>query len=250
LLFRTKPVFSYRPIEPTPTAVLQSPTYIGVVANRHGVKGMNMQTAQMNSPRFSYQAAAPTITSAPRTLDDFRPVHGSYAGSFSGKTSQPIWIAVGMIAVVASIATGVNMYSSSHAAKIESAPLVQIQHPLVEPAASADVPVATPAAPIAKEIAPPDVPVAETPKSSAIDTPPKARASVAAKPAPVITRKAAPLPVEPAQMVAPPEVAPAAPPIAEPAPVPLPIVIEKPITPAPAPVPDVPQVEPPKPQAN
>ena len=79
-----------------------------------------MQTAQINSPRFSYQATAPTMPNARRTIDDFRPVHGSYAGSFSGKTRQPIWIAVGLIVVVAGIAAGVNMYSVGHTAKIEA----------------------------------------------------------------------------------------------------------------------------------
>ena len=239
------PVCSYRPIAVTPTCRPRDQTYIVVVATRHGFKGMNMQTAQINSPRFSYQAAAPTVPNTLKTLDDFRPVHGSYAGSFSGKSRQPIWIAIGMIVVVAGIAAGVNMYSASHTAKIES----------VAPRDSAFVAPDTPAAttkapeavdtPVAKQIITSDAPIAAT-KASQVPAPAKATISVTAKPAPAITKKVAPLAVEPVQMVAPPALVPATPPIEEPVPAPLPIMIEKPITPvpAPAPAPEVPPVEP------
>ena len=210
-----------------------------------------MQTAQMNSPRFSYQVAAPMATNAPRTLDDFRPVHGSYVGSFSGKTRQPIWIAVGMIVVVAGIAAGVNMYSASQTAKIEPvAPRDQAFVERTAPAAAASTPGAV-ESPVAKEILTSDAPAAAT-KSSVIPAPSETKASVAAKPAPVITKKVAPLPAGSSQTVTPPEVVPATPPeivpatppMVEPVPAPLPIVIEKPITPAPAPVPDAPPVDP------
>lgn len=197
-----------------------------------------MQTAQMNSPRFNYPMPASAVTNVPHTLDDFRPVHGSYSGSFSGKSSHPIWIAVGMIAVVASIAVGVNMYSESHSAKIEtaiSAPSLIVPKTLVAPTAPAIEP-APVQAPAASEVAAPD----------ALRTPPAN--SAVTKPAPVVTKKVAPLPVAPARaLVTPqPEVVPPLPAIVEPAPTPPPIVIEPPVMPAPTPAPEVPPVEPTK----
>ncbi len=198
-----------------------------------------MQTAQMNSPRFSYQATAPIVPTTPRTIDDFRPVHGSYAGSFSGKTRQPIWIAVGLIVVVAGIAAGVNMYSVGHTAKIE--PVAPRESAFVQPSTSAVAAEASaPASPVAKGIVTGEA-LAPAIKASEAAVPAKARASVAAKPTPAIPKKVA---AEPAQLVAPPEVVPAIPPIVEPTPVPLPIVIEKPIAPVPAPVPDAAPAEP------
>ncbi len=195
-----------------------------------------MQTAQMNSPRFNYPTPASAVTNVPHTLDDFRPVHGSYSGSFSGKSSHPIWIAVGMIAVVASIAVGVNMYSESHSAKIEtavSAPNLIVPKTPVAPTAPAIEP-APVEAPAAKEMAAPD----------ALRTPPAN--SVIAKPAPVVTKKVAPIPIAPASAVVTPqpEVVPPLPAIVEPAPTPPPIVIEPPVVPAPTPV--APPVEPTK----
>ena len=196
-----------------------------------------MQTAQMNSPRFNYPTAASAVTNVPHTLDDFRPVHGSYAGSFSGKSSQPIWIAVGMIAVVASIAAGVNMYSESHSAKIEtavSAPHLIVPKTPLEPT--------TPTAP-AITPAPVEAPAAIA-APEALRTP--TTSSVIAKPAPVVTKKVAPIPIAPASAVVTPqpEVVPPLPAIVEPAPTPPPIVIEPPVVPAPTPV--VPPVEPTK----
>ena len=236
LIALANPACSYKPIEASPTCLASDRAYIVVVASRHGVKGTNMQTAQINSPRFSYQAAAPTVPNTLRTLDDFRPMHGSYAGSFSGKSNQPIWIAVGMIAAVAAIAAGVNMYSASHTAKIET--VAPRQSAFVEPATPAVAPAAI-ETPMAKQIVTSDSPAAVT-KASEVPVPAKA--------APVITKKAAPIRVEPAQMVAPLEVVPATPPMVEPVPAPLPIVIEKPITPAPAPAP-TPEAPPTEPKA-
>ena len=187
----------------------------------------------MNSPRFNYPTAASATNNVPHTLDDFRPVHGSYAGSFSGKSSQPVWIAVGMIAVVASIAAGVNMYSESHSAKIETA----VSAPnLIVPK--------TPLAPTAPAIAPAQV---EAPAAiaapEALRTP--TASSVIAKPAPAVTKKVAPA----SAVVTPqPEVVPPLPAIVEPAPTPPPIVQEPPVMPAPTPTPapTVPPVEPTK----
>ena len=201
-----------------------------------------MQTAQMNSPRFSYQTAAPLAATTPRTLDDFRAVHGSYAGSFSGKSRHPIWIAVGMIAVVASIAVGVNMYSESHSANIETAASAPTKRVLTEPTAPAIVP--TPVeAPITKEIAP-----VSAGSVAPVNTAAPKRSEVS-RPATVVTRKAAPASVAPAQtVITPPELVPPLPAIVEPTPTPPPLVIEPPAVPqpAPTPVPTVPSVEPPK----
>ena len=202
---------------------------------------MNMQTAQMNSPRFSYQAAAPTVPNTIRTLDDFRPVHSSYTGSFSGKTRQPIWIAVGLIVVVAGIAAGVNMYSVGHTANIE--PVAPRETAFVQPSTTVVAPKAPAAveAPVAKEIVTSE---AAATKASEAPVLAKPKVSAASKPAAATTKKVAPLSAEPAQMVAPPQVVPPTPAIVEPVTPPLPIVIEKPVTPTPAPVPDEPPVEP------
>lgn len=196
-----------------------------------------MQTAQINSPRFSYQATAPMAANVRHTLDDFRPVHGSYSGSFSGKTKQPLWIAVGMVAVVAIVAAGVNMYSDSYTATIDTA-----SSPTKRVLAAPTPPVATPspvAAPAAKEMTPPD----------SSQTLPKAEASVVAKPAMTTSKKVVPAPVARTNAVVPaqPEVVPPLPAIVEPVPAPAPIVIEPPVEPpAVTPPAPVPPVEPPK----
>ncbi len=205
-----------------------------------------MQTAQMNSPRFSYQTAAPTVANAPHTLDDFRPVHGSYAGSFSGKSKQPVWIAVGMIAVVAGIATGVNMYSESHAAKIDTA--VSAPNHRVQTAPTAPAIAPTPVqAPVAKEIAAPDV-TRSPAASTEVIKPVAPKSGVAAKSAPLVSKKVAPITAAPANAIVTPqpEVVPPSPSIVEPLPTPAPIIIEKPVVPAPAPAPEAPAIEPPK----
>ena len=197
----------------------------------HSLKGINMQTAQINSPRFNYTPAAAAPPSVPHTLDDFRPVHGSYSGSFSGKSSHPVWIAVGMIAVIASIAAGVNMYSESHSAKIETA--VSAPHQIVPK---------TPVAPTAPAIAP-----APVEASAAIAAPEALRtpttSSVISKPTPVVTKKVAPAK---AVVTRQPEMVPPSPAIVEPTPTPPPMMREPTVVPAPTPVPDVPPVEPPK----
>ena len=200
-----------------------------------------MHTAQINSPRFSYQTAAPSVAATPHTLDDFRTVRGSYAGSFSGKSRHPIWIAVGMIAVVGSIAVGVNMYSKSHLANIETVASAPSNRVLTGPTAPANAPTAL-GAPIAKEIAPTSAStVAPVNKASP-------KSSEAAKPAPVATRKAAPASAVRGQtVITPPEVVPPSPAIVEPVPTPPPpIIIDPPAVPAPMPVPTVPSVEPTK----
>ena len=202
-----------------------------------------METAQMNSPRFSYQTAAPTLAGAPRTLDDFRPVHGSYAGSFSGKSKQPVWIAVGMIAVIASIATGVNMYSESHEAKIDTAVSAPNHRVQTIPTAPAIAP--TPVeAPAAKEIVVPDSP-RSAPASTEAIKPVAPKSGVAAKSAPPVTKKVAPTPAN-AVVTPQPEVVPPSPAIVEPVPTPAPIIIEKPVVLAPTPAPEAPPIEPPK----
>ena len=219
-----------------------------------------MQTAQINSPRFGYQVPAPMAVTVPHTLDDFRPVHGSYAGSFSGKSMQPWWIAAGMIATVAAIAIGVNMYSESHIAKIDAATSAPNHRLPAAPAAptAAAVPAEAPAAidkaatdsqrtsPKSEEaIVKPSVGSAKSQSGESV-SPVKPRSSVAGSSAPVAVKKVAPSTTAP--LIAPPQpelVAPS-PPIQEPLPTPAPIIEEKPILVAPKPLPDAPQVEPPK----
>ena len=201
-----------------------------------------MQTAQMNSPaRFTYQTVAPLAVATAHTLDDFRTVRGSYAGSFSGKSRHPIWIAVGMIAVVGSIALGVNMYSESNSVNIETAASAPGQRVLAEPTASA---LATPSveARIAREIAATPV-TSSAPVITATPT-----NNEVTKPAPSVTRKTAPSSAARGQtVITPPEVVPPSPAIVEPVPTPPPpIIIDPPAVPAPMPVPMVPSVEPPK----
>ena len=192
-----------------------------------------MQTAQISPPRFSYQATAPMAANVRHTLDDFRPVHAIYSGSFSRKTKQPLWIAAGMIAVIAIVAAGVNMYSDSYTATIDTAssPTKRFLAAPTPPAATASL-VAPPAR---TEMTPPD----------SSQTPPKAEGNVLAKPAMTPSKKVAPAPVARTKAVVPaqPEVVPPLPAIVEPVPVPAPTVTEPPVVTPPAPVPPV---EPPK----
>ena len=202
-----------------------------------------MQTAQMNSPaRFTYQTAAPLAAATPHTLDDFRTVRGSYAGSFSGKSRHPIWIAVGMIAVVGSIALGVNMYSESHSAKIEPAASAPGKRALMEPTAPPLATTPTEAL-IAKEIA-----LTPATSSAPVNTDAPKNNEVT-KPAQAVARKAAPASAVRGQtVITPPEVVPPSPAVVEPVPNPQPIIIDPPSVPAPVPMPEptVPSVEPPK----
>lgn len=199
-----------------------------------------MQSAQINSPRFAYQTAIP----ATETLDDFRVVRGNYAGSFSGKSKQPLWIAAAMIAAVGGIAFGVNLYAGHNAVTLGAkafAPASSVSSTPAQPASKVVVP---PVAPMAKDNLPVDATRSPSDASGGIDTvTPKRSATVKS---PVLTpKKVAPLSVVPANKATPPlqEVAP---PVQEPLPAPVPITEEKLLVPAPAPVPDSPKIEPPK----
>ena len=205
-----------------------------------------MQSAQINSPRFAYQTAIP----AAETLDDLRVVRGNYAGSFSGKSKQPLWIAAAMIAAVGGIAFGVNLYAGHNAVPLgakEFAPASSVATTPAQPASNEAIP---PVAPTAKENLPIDATLSPSGASSGIDTVTPKRSATAKSP--VLTpKKVAPLSVVPARKTTPPlqEVAP---PVQEPLPAPVPITEEKLVVPAPAPapapapIPDAPPVEPPK----
>ena len=216
-----------------------------------------MQSAQINSPRFAYQTAIP----AAETLDDFRVVRGNYAGSFSGKSKQPLWIAAAMIAAVGGIALGVNLYAGHEAVSFNAvslspksfAPAGSVPSTLANTAASSVVEPAV--APIAKDNLSVDTARDSTPSaqltierpSNAMETA-KPKSIGIAKSAVVTPKKPASIKVAPAALVAPPqpEIVPSVPVNQEPPP--LPIMEEKIIAPAPAPapVPEVPPVEPPK----
>ena len=215
-----------------------------------------MQSAQINSPRFAYQ----TATSATDTLDDLRVVRGNYAGSFSGKSKQPLWIAAAMIAVVGGVVLGVNLYAGHDAVSFNAEPLTPKAFspassvPSTLPNAAATDVVPPVVAPIAKDQLPVDTARDSTPSQVTIERPGKAiepakptRIGVA-KSAVVTPKKPAPIKVAPANLVAPPqpEIVPSVPVIQEPLPPPVPIMEEKIIAPAPAPVPEVPPVEAPK----
>lgn len=197
-----------------------------------------MQSAQINSPRFAYQTAIP----AAETLDDLRVVRGNYAGSFSGKSKQPLWIAAAMIAAVGGIAFGVTLYTGDNAVTLGAkafAPASSSSAIPAQPTSNVAVP---PVAPTAKDNLPVDATRPPSDVNSGIDTvTPKRSASVKS---PVsIPKKVAPLRVVPANKATPPlqEIAP---PVQEPLPAPVPITEEKLVVPAP--IPDAPLVEPPK----
>ena len=212
-----------------------------------------MQTAQMNSPRFSFQTPPPV----PGTLDDFRVVHDNYAtsGSFSAKAMRPVWIAALLIAAGAGIAFGVNSYSEHNAAKTESAavaadpsvpaasstPAIRNVPMAAEAPTAKDSPITDPLKPMTKSEEANSMPMAGQGNNHSSESmnPAKARNSVAVKSAPAPARKAAPAPILPAanevaplpQETAPPS--PPAPAIIEPLPVPAPASVTAPTVPQP-----------------
>ena len=211
-----------------------------------------MQTAQMNSPRFSFQTPVPV----PGTLDNFRVVHDNYAssGSFSAKAMRPVWIAALLIAAGAGIAFGVNTYSENSAAKTESAaiaadpsvpaassvPATSNMPMAAEAPTAKDSPVTDPLKPLTKSQEANSMPLAGHGNNHSSESlnPVKAKSSVAAKSAPVAPGKAAPALITPANEVAPLplETAPPSPPapaIIEPLPVPAPAPITPPVEPPP-----------------
>ena len=208
-----------------------------------------MHTAQMNSPRFDYQLAVP----AAHTLDEYRVVSGSYGGSFSRKSNQPLWIAVAMIAAVAGIGYGVNFYADYNAPKVE--PTTYTPDLIVKstPPASTSLQAPTPApesqATLPKSDAANMSPAVLVPTTKNLEpnNSVNSRTTPAAKPAPAATSKVSRAPAS-GNVVVPvqPEIAPPLPPIIEPLPTPAPIVDEIPPVPAPKPVPETPPVEAPK----
>ena len=199
-----------------------------------------MQSAQINSPRFAYQTAIP----AAETLDDFRVVRGNYAGSFSGKSKQPLWIAAAMIAAVGGIALGVNLYAGHNAVTLSPKAFAPVSSLPTTPSPPASNPVVPAVAPMAKDTLPVAATRSPPDASGGIDTVTPKR-SATAKSTVLTPKKVAPLSVVPANKATPPlqEVAP---PVQEPLPAPIPITEEKLVVPAPAPIPDAPPVEPPK----
>ena len=208
-----------------------------------------MHTAQMNSPRFDYQLAVPVA----HTLDEYRVVSGSYGGSFSRKSNQPLWIAVAMIAAIAGIGYGVNIYSDYNAPKVE--PMTYSPDLIVKTtppaAASLQAPTAAPeslrALPKSEAVTMPSSALVPTTKNVDPNSAVSSRTTPAAKPAPAAASKVLRAPAS-TNLVVPvqPEIAPPVPPIIEPRPTPAPIVDEIPVAPAPKPVPETPPVEAPK----
>ena len=213
-----------------------------------------MQSAQISSPRFSYQTAVAT----PQTLDDFRVTQDNYAGSFSGKSKKPVWIAVVMIAAVSGIAFGVNQYSETHVAKISGSTIGPVQG---TPAASAALaPARVPSAavtpagtgtpteplrPAIKSVAPFVAPALE--RNTVPDPVTAASNRITARSVVVAPKKATPVTTEPSNEVAPAQsemVLPPVPAVNDPGPPPSPMIEEKPVVPTPAP--NVPPVELPK----
>ena len=212
-----------------------------------------MQSAQINSPRFAYQTAAPES----QTLDDLRVVRGNYAGSFSGKSKQPLWIAAAMIAAVGGAVLGVNLYAG-HDAMIVGAPLVAPAERVAPPTAAKSS-ITSPTSPVAESVN--NNPVVDAPRPAfksgdevSVASPPVRAANAiaatgngVAKSTVVTPKKAAPVLPAPATVTTPPQQE-VAPPVQEPLPAPSPIMEEKTIVPAPipTPAPELPPVEAPK----
>ena len=207
-----------------------------------------MRTAQMDSPRFDYQLALPVS----HTLDEYRVVSGSYGGSFSRKSKQPLWIAVAMVAALAGIGYGVNFYSDYSAPKVE--PTTYTPDLIVKstPPASTSLQAPTPAPESLRTLPKSDAPnmslsvLAPTTKNLEPNSSVNSGTTPAAKPAPAATSKVSRAPAS-GNVVVPvqPEIAPPVPPIIEPRPTPAPIV-EVPPVPTPQPVPETPPMEAPK----
>ncbi len=187
-----------------------------------------MDTAQINSPRFSYQTAAPA---APRTLNDMRiiPDYHDPVSTFSAKKAMlPALITALVVVGIAGTAIGLHRYSENTAEKI-NAP-AETSTPIVAPApAPAPVTkdaVTEPLGPVIKseEVAPPVItPKVEVAKPVVKPVPPKAA------PAPVKTVPAAATEATPPAR----EATPPSPPVAEPVvvPPPAPVVEPAPTTP-------------------
>lgn len=224
-----------------------------------------MQTAQINSPRFDFQATTPLTPLTPParrtgTLNDFRVNPDSYAttSSFSGNAMRPVMIAALVIAAGAGIAYGVTNYLEPKETKV-SAPAAPANSPDPSvPAASSvpatsNVPVA-PEAPTAKD-SPATNPLGNLSKqeqansmplaghgnnhSSESMSPTKVKPVAPAKSVATPAKKIAPAAIMPAMVPnpLPTETAPLTPL----APVP-PAITEPPVLPAPAPI--VPPTEP------
>jgi hypothetical protein len=226
-----------------------------------------MQSAQISSPRFSYQAAA----AAPRTLDDYRVIHDNYSsnGSLSAGSMRPLLIAAVVVASIAGAAFGVNAYSDRMAAKstaiaagpdpsLPSAAAVQANSNLTGsvPAPSAattakDSPATDPMGTLTKSEAANTMPMAGQANNHSSESlnPGKVTGSVTAKSAvkPSAPAKAIrtpnPTPAPAAMVVAPPSAPVEAAPLVTP---PMPLIEEKPAIVVPAPMPDAPPAEAPK----
>ena len=207
-----------------------------------------MQTAQMSSPRFSYETTSPL----PRKLDDFRLVHGSYGGSFSGKSKRPLWLAALALAGVVAAAFGAYQYSDgsaekTHVAAVSSSARVPTS---TVPAASAPAIAASsssvePVKPLARSLETiPTPPVVQVnPDSIDAANAAKVKGTVPAKAASASAKSVTPVPsVRRNQIMPTPQEIPPTP-LPTPAPTP-PIIEEPPVIPAPAPV--VPPAEPTK----
>lgn len=211
-----------------------------------------MQTAQMSPPRFGYEATSPL----PRKLDDFRLVHGSYGGSFSGKSKRPLLLAALALAGVVAAAFGAYQYSDDSAEKTQIAAVsssTRVPTSTV-PAATAPATAASsssvdPVKPLARSLETiPTPPLTQVkPESNDAANSAKVKGTVPAKAASASTQSVTPAPsVRRNQVMPTPQEIPPTPlptPLPTPAPTP-PIIEEPPVIPAPAPV--VPPAEPTK----
>lgn len=200
-----------------------------------------MQTAQISSPRFSYQATVP----APRKLDDFRVVHEDYAGSFSAKSRSPLLLAAIVIAAIAGVGVGAYKYSGRDAEKLHTAALshtVSVPIP-TETAPAPSNRLAEPLNPPGKsqEINPASPVGQATSENTNAKNPANARNALPARSASAPTRSTMTVPPVRSQVVVP------TPQEVPPMPIPTParpIIEEPPVMPSPEPI--VPPAEPPK----
>lgn len=207
-----------------------------------------MQTAQMSPPRFGYETTSPL----PGKLDDFRLVHESYGGSFSGKSKRPLLLAALALAGVVAVAFGAYQYSDdsaeiTHIAAVSSSARVPTSTvpTATAPATAASSSSVDPVKPLARSMETiPTPPVGQVnPESSDAANSAKVKGTVPAKAASASTKSVAPVPsarrnqIMPTPLEIPPT------PLPTPAPTP-PIIEEPPVIPAPVPV--VPPAEPTK----
>lgn len=197
-----------------------------------------MNPTPLNTPRFSYQTAAPA---APQTLNDMRiiPDYHEPQGTFSANSMKPMILSALIVAGLAGTAIGVHRYLENSSEK-SAATTVDTSLPAASQAPVTDSTFVSPPAPTLKDTpaVDPVAPITKAEEPSPVTKPNPVTAKEAAKPAPRVRNVPAQVAPTPAPITAteitPParEATPPSPPVVEPiAPPPAPIVEPVPTTP-------------------